>query len=239
MSLAYIDRDLLAVREAIEGAAAKSGRDSAVTLLAAVKYATDEELSYLLSRGVRHVGENRVQQLLAHWEILRESGAEVHFIGSLQKNKVKYIIDKVAMIHSVDSVSLALEIERRAAACGREMPVLAELNMAGEESKSGTLPQDAAALCREILSCPHLRLRGFMTMGPRFESEQEYRRYFANTRTFALSLWSELGLEGAPLLSMGMSESFVPAVLEGADIVRVGRGLFLGREEPPATEEQK
>jgi pyridoxal phosphate enzyme (YggS family) len=137
------------------------------------------------------------------------------------------------MIHSLDSEHLALEIEKRAAAKGRVIDVLLEINSGRESAKSGALPEQAEALCRSILTLPHLRLRGFMTMGPHCESEEEYRAYFAQTTALGRALWATLSLEGEPLLSMGMSESYRAAIKEGADFLRIGRRLFAGRPEQP------
>ncbi|MBQ3482889.1 MAG: YggS family pyridoxal phosphate-dependent enzyme [Clostridia bacterium] len=218
----YLKQNLNAVQTALAAACGGEGP----TVLAAVKYADDAELDALLSLGVREVGENRVQQLLAREAIYAAHGTRVHFIGSLQTNKVKYIADRVVMIHSVDSARLAAEIERQMARRNATMDVLVEINGANEESKSGVAPEQAEALARAVLACPHLVLRGFMTMGPRFETEQEYRAYFGGVRDFCQALWRTLDLPDRPLLSMGMSESFLAAAREGADFVRVGRRLF-------------
>lgn len=226
---AYLRENLRAVTAALEQAAAAAGRTDVPRMVAAVKYAEDAELRELLRLGVGEVGENRVQQLLAHWPLYESTDVQVHFIGHLQKNKVKYIVDKVALIHSVDSAELAEEISRRAVAKGLTVSVLVEINSGREAAKSGVLPEEAEALCRAILALPGLALQGFMTMAPRCEDAAAYRTYFAETRRLAKALWQRLALPGAPLLSMGMSESFEAAVAEGADIVRVGRRLFAGR----------
>jgi pyridoxal phosphate enzyme (YggS family) len=223
----YIDQNLSLVRAEIAEKEAAVGRTHKTLMLAAIKYGTDDEVRALLSGGVRDVGENRVQQLLDRWELLLAHQTRVHFIGSLQTNKVKYIIDKVCMIHSVDSAKLAAEIDRRAAQKDLVMDVLVEINGAREEAKSGVLPEDAEALCREILAMPHIKLRGFMTMGPRFDSDDAYQAYFASVKRVGDALWRTLALEGEPLYSMGMSESFIPAIAAGADMVRVGRRLFV------------
>ena len=223
----YVEKNLKAVRTALQAAEQEAGREGKTTLIAAVKYAEDAELSALLASGVRDVGENRVQQLLSHMELYGGQDVRVHFIGTLQKNKIKYIIDKVYAIHSVDSVSLAREINRHAEKQGLCVRVLAEVNIGREEAKSGVLPEEAEALCREIAALPHLQLVGVMTMAPKCEHAADYRGYFAKTRLLAEEIWQSLGLAGKPLLSMGMSESFAEAVAEGADMVRVGRRLIL------------
>ncbi len=226
----YIKRNLGAVREELADTLTRAGRADGVSMIAAVKYATDEELAALLSLGVTDVGENRVQQLLAHYPQYESSDVRVHFIGTLQKNKIKYIIDKVHAIHSVDSIELAREIDRHAAKRDLRVRVYAEVNIGREEAKSGAMPEAAQELCREILQLPHLELVGLMTMAPRCACEAEYRVYFAALRTLAEDIAGELMLPAPLALSMGMSESFTAAVLEGASLVRVGRRLFQKEE---------
>ncbi len=220
-----IRENVAAVRAEIGRAAEKAKKEN-VRLIAAVKYADAEELTALLEAGIDEVGENRVQQLLDREAIYAKYRPRVHFIGTLQTNKVKYIADKVDMIHSVDSLRLAAEIERRAAEHDRVIDVLVEINGARESSKTGVFPEDAPALCRAILQMSHLRLCGFMTMGPRFESDAAYTAYFAGVRQCGEEIFSALGIKEKPLFSMGMSESFTAAVAAGADMVRVGRRLF-------------
>ena len=229
-ALSYVDQNLAAIRARIDAAAQKNGGRE-VTLLAAVKYTDTDHINYLHGLGVNDIGENRVQQLLEHWEALDRTNLRVHFIGTLQKNKVKYIIDKVSMIHSLDSLSLAAEIEKQAAKHGIVMDVLVEINSGMEENKSGISPDDAAAFCQEIGQFPHLNLRGFMTMAPKCEKNEEYRKYFRKTSQLCLDIWQKtLHNIGRPILSMGMSDSFEVAIEEGADIVRVGRALFAPHE---------
>lgn len=227
----YIKHNLAAVQEEIEQAEREVSRVGSTVMLAAVKYAADGEIAAMLDAGVTDVGENRVQQLLANLPLYNERDVRVHFIGSLQTNKVKYIADRVDVIHSLDSERLALEIEKRAAAKERVIDVLVEINSGREESKSGVLPEEAAALCRTVLTLPHLRLVGFMTMGPICESEAEYRAYFGETVALGNAIWHALGLADKPQYSMGMSQSFAAAIKEGATYVRVGRRLFAGRPE--------
>ena len=227
----YISNNLAAVHEEITNAERAAGREGKTVMLAAVKYAKEGEIAAMLDAGVSDVGENRVQQLLANLPLYESRDVRVHFIGSLQTNKVKYIADRVDVIHSLDSERLALEIEKRAAAKGRVIDVLVEINSGREESKSGLLPEDVLPLCRTVLTLPHLRLAGFMTMGPVCESEEEYRAYFAETAALGREIWQTLSLAGEPQFSMGMSQSFCAAIKEGATFVRVGRRLFAGRPE--------
>ncbi|MBE6588697.1 MAG: YggS family pyridoxal phosphate-dependent enzyme [Ruminococcaceae bacterium] len=225
--LSYMDRNVQGIRERIGAAAARvGGRD--VTLVAAIKYTDTEHVNYLhRALGVCDVGENRVQQLLERWDALDREGLRIHFIGKLQSNKVKYIIDKVSLIHSLDSESLAAEIEKQASRHGLVMDVLVEINSGEEENKSGLSPHAAAEFCEGLVKYPHIRLRGFMTMAPKCEKKEDYRKYFRETSQLCLDIWQKkLHNIGRPILSMGMSESFEVAIEEGADIVRVGRALF-------------
>ena len=225
-NLSYVDQNLAAIRARIDAATERRGGGE-VTLLAAVKYTDTEHINHLHSLGVNDIGENRVQQLLEHWEALNRQNLRVHFIGTLQKNKVKYIIDKVAMIHSLDSLSLAEEIEKQAAKRGLVIDVLVEINSGMEENKSGILPEDVEAFCLSLSQFSHLNLRGFMTMAPKCEKNEEYRKYFRKTSQLCLDIWQKtLHNISRPILSMGMSDSFEVAIEEGADIVRVGRALF-------------
>ena len=226
MAFSYVDENLSAIRARIDEAARRSGGRE-VTLVAAVKYTDTDHINYLHSLGVNDIGENRVQQLLEHWDALNRENLRVHFIGTLQKNKVKYIIDKVSMVHSLDSLSLAQEIEKQAAKHGLVMDVLVEINSGMEENKSGISPDEAATFCEALTQFSHLNLRGFMTMAPKCEKNEEYRQYFRKTSQLCLDIWQKnLHNIGRPILSMGMSDSFEVAIEEGADIVRVGRALF-------------
>ena len=234
--LSYMDTNLFAIRERIEQAKRRrTGSADDVMLLAAIKYTDAEHVNYLHRvLGVDDVGENRVQQLLERWEALDREGLRVHFIGTLQSNKVKYIIDKVCMIHSLDSHSLAKEIERQAAKRDLTMDVLVEINSGYEESKSGLTPEEAETFCLSLSQYPHIRLRGFMTMAPKCENKEAYRKYFQKTYQQCLDIWrKKLHNIDRPIISMGMSESFEVAIEEGATVVRIGRALFA----PPSGDE--
>ena len=231
--LSYMKANYADIRARMDAAVTRAQKPD-VLLVAAVKYTDAPHIDYLTQTlGVRDLGENRVQQLLKHWETIDRTGVRFHFIGTLQSNKVKYIIDKVTMIHSVDSLSLAKEIDRQAAKHGLVMDILCEINSGREENKSGVLPEDAADFCRALSEFQNLNLRGFMTMAPHCENPEDYRKFFRETFRQGLDIWEKtLHNIGRPVFSMGMSESFVPAIEEGATIVRVGRSLFA---EPPAS----
>ena len=225
--LAYMDQNYAEIKGRIDEALKRSGREN-VTLVAAIKYTDAEHVNYLHRvLGVHDVGENRVQQLLERWDALDRDGLRIHFIGTLQRNKVKYIIDKVCMIHSLDSLSLAEEIEKQAAKHGLVMDVLVEINSGCEENKSGLLPDEVEAFCAELSKFSHIKLRGFMTMAPKCEKNEDYHKYFQKTYQQCLDIWQKnIHNIDRPILSMGMSDSFEAAIEEGADIVRIGRALF-------------
>ena len=229
--LSYMKQNLANIQARIDAAKAKRDPSLAacdVTLLAAIKYTDAAHVNYLHRElGIHDVGENRVQQLLERWDQLDREGLRIHFIGKLQSNKVKYIIDKVCMIHSLDSVSLAREIERQAARRDLVMDVLVEINSGCEASKSGLHPDSVAEFCMGLSEYPHLRLRGFMTMAPKCEKKEEYVKYFQETSLQCLDIWQKkLHNIDRPILSMGRSDSFEPAIAQGSTVVRIGRALF-------------
>ncbi|MBQ8141430.1 MAG: YggS family pyridoxal phosphate-dependent enzyme [Clostridia bacterium] len=229
MDYSYLDRNVAEIREKMKKAAESAGRDAGdLTLLAAIKSADVAEIKYIHeSLGINNVGENRVQQLLERYENIRSDDLNIHFIGTLQTNKVKYIIDKVCMIHSLDSLKLAAEIDKQARKHGKSMDVLVEINSGEEENKSGIMPDEAEAFCLEVMKFEALNLRGFMTMAPKCEKKEEYCKYFSKTYQLVLDIWTKkLHNISRPIISMGMSESFEEAIAQGADIVRVGRKMF-------------
>lgn len=224
MDYSYLDRNVAEVREQIS--LSQKG-DGQVTLLAAIKGADVDEVNYLhRSLGVSAVGENRVQQLLERYDRL-DDDIELHFIGQLQSNKVKYIIDKVSLIHSLDSQSLAKEIDKQAKKRGIVMRVLVEINIGREESKGGIMPEDAEAFARLVEGYEGIKLCGFMTMAPKGCTKQEYLRYFGEFHALATDIWTEkLGRAEEPIISMGMSDSYCEAVACGSNLVRIGSQLF-------------
>lgn len=226
--LARFDRVTAEIRRA-EAEAGRPAGDAA--LVPAVKYAAAWQIETLWrERGLCDMGENRVQTLLEHWEALSpacRAAMRVHFIGSLQTNKVKYIIDKVSLIHSLDSLPLAAELEKQAAKHGRRVGVLVEINSGREANKGGVLPEETEAFCLALAAFPHLELRGFMTMAPKCEKISEYLNYFQETSSRTLDIWTKkLHNIGRPFLSMGMSDSLAPAIACGASCVRVGTSIF-------------
>ena len=229
MDYSYIDKNVADIRARMKSAAEDAGRADTPLLLAAIKSADVGEIKHLHETlGVNDVGENRVQQLMERYEQIKSDSLRIHFIGKLQTNKVKYIIDKVCMIHSLDSIKLAQQIDTQAKKHGIVMDVLVEVNSGEEENKSGVMPADVEAFCEEISKFDSIRLRGFMTMAPKCEKKEEYCKYFSKTYQLVLDIWTKkLHNIDRPIISMGMSESFEEAIACGSDVVRVGRALFM------------
>ena len=225
MDYSYLDKNICEVRSAID--AVSDGRE--VVMLAAVKSAEVDEINYIHRHlGVNDIGENRVQQLLSRYDALDKDGLNIHFIGHLQTNKVKYIIDKVSLIHSLDSERLAKEIDSQAKKHDIVMNVLVEINSGREENKDGIMPEEALELCRSLEKYDNIKLCGFMTMAPKCTDKNEYLGYFGEMRELALDIWhNKLGRTEKPILSMGMSGSFEEAVKCGSTMVRVGSRLFV------------
>lgn len=219
---------LMRVREEADAAARRAGGTPPV-LVAVTKSATDEQVLALARLGVSDMAENRVQMFLARQELLAAAGftPAMHLIGSLQKNKVKYLPHKTALIQSLDSLSLAEELQRIGERDGFVFDCLLEINSGKEENKGGVLPDDARRMCEALTAFPRIRLCGLMTMGPVCPDPEDIRPYFRDTRRLFLRLRDEgyFPVE-TPVLSMGMSGSFRIAVEEGSTMIRIGRTLF-------------
>ena len=228
MNYSYIDENYNEIKGKILEATARAGREEPPVFLAAIKSAEADEVNYLChTYGITEVGENRVQQLLARYDALDKDIMNIHFIGSLQTNKVKYIVDKVCMIHSLDRVELAREIDKQAKKIGKVMDVLVEINIGREENKGGVLPEDAEQFCRDISAFENIKLCGFMTMAPKCEKKSDFLKYFCETYQLVLDIWQKkLHNINRPIISMGMSESFEEAIECGSTMVRIGRSLF-------------
>ena len=226
----YIARNTSEIKSRIRVAAEVNGRkEDDITLIAAVKYADTAEINYLHSVcGINDIGENRVQQLLERYDLIDKTNLKIHFIGTLQTNKVKYIVDKVDMIHSLDSEKLAAEINSRCEKIGKCMDVLCEINSGREENKSGIMPEEVENFCLELQKYKNLKLRGFMTMAPVCKEKNDYNKFFSETVNLVLDIWhKKLHNIERPVISMGMSDSFEEAIASGSTAVRVGRGFFV------------
>jgi pyridoxal phosphate enzyme (YggS family) len=204
---------------------------ASVELLAAAKLRRPEEILEAVEAGVKIIGENYVQEAEKAYGLIGHR-AEWHFIGHLQRNKVKMAVRLFDMIQTVDSIELAREIDRRCAEIGEVMPVLIELNSGREPQKSGVMPEAVESLIKEMASLPNIRVVGLMTMGPRVGDPEDSRPYFVATRQIFDQL-KKLNLSNVEMkyLSMGMTNSYKVAIAEGANMVRLGTGLFGGRAE--------
>jgi pyridoxal phosphate enzyme (YggS family) len=233
------------VRATIADACHRSGRDPAdVRLVAVTKYVQLDMIQALVDTGVRELGENRVQQLISRAEALgsarlglfdREptgaAGPRWHMIGHLQRNKVKALLRHTRILHSLDSIRLAKELEKQAERLDLTVDAFLEVNVAGEEAKSGAPVSEAAAIAETVAQCPHLRLHGLMTMPPFDPDPEAARPHFTRLRELLEELRGR-GTVGPDCrhLSMGMSIDYAVAVEEGATFVRVGSALFEGIE---------
>jgi pyridoxal phosphate enzyme (YggS family) len=193
-----------------------------VTIVAVTKGFGVEAIDAALAAGLPDVGENRVQEALQKQDARPDSAIRWHLIGHLQRNKARQVVGRFALVQSVDSLDLAEELNRRAPAAQR---VLLQVNVAGEEQKSGCAPEDARGLARQIAALANLRLEGLMTMAPFTDDEDVQRRTFRGLRRLRDTIKEEEGL-WLPTLSMGMSDDYVTAVAEGATVIRLGTALF-------------
>ena len=216
---------------------ASGGED--VKLLLATKTVPAEVINALSSRvGALIIGENKAQELLEKYGALEKDRLTVHFIGHLQTNKVRQIIDKVDMIHSLDRYELALEISKRAMAIGKKMPVLIEINIAREAEKSGVYPENTEDFARRVAELDGLDIRGIMTMAPAKCPSEQYKEYFKQTkRIFDALKAKEIKGVRMDVLSMGMSDSYAEAAECGSTMVRVGSAVFGKRVYPEAKNE--
>lgn len=226
--MGFITENVIRARERIAAAAREAGRrPEEIRLLAATKMNGPESIREAVAAGVDLCGENRVQEFISKREANAYGSCPVHFIGHLQKNKVKSVVGAVALIHSVDSVALMEAIHRRAEALGIVQDILLEVNIAGEASKSGAAPGQLPELLSAAGRYPHIRVRGLMSIPPVETVPGENRQYFCQMRQHFVDIRGKKydNVEMAEL-SMGMSSDYEDAVRCGATIVRLGTALF-------------
>lgn len=226
--LADIEYNYKTIEERIAEAAIKSGRSREdITFLSATKTVSPELINYAISLGLKYIGENRVQELLSKYDAYNLNDATLHFIGHLQTNKVKQIVDKVSMIQSVDSVKLAKEISKQSVTKGINTDILVEINIGNEENKSGVLPEQAEDLLWEISKMDNIFVKGLMTIPPICENEQKIRKYFHKMHNIFIDIsGKKIDNISMEVLSMGMSSDYYEAISEGATMVRIGSSLF-------------
>ena len=216
------------IKENIARAAEKSGRKpEEITFLAATKTVEPAVINYAVSLGLKHIGENKVQELLSKYEEYDLKNCELQFIGHLQTNKVRQIIDKVAMIQSVDSRKLAAEISKQSVKNGIVSNILIEVNIGREENKSGVLKEELDELIGKISEMPNIKIRGLMTVPPICKEKIEVCKFFDEMYKLFIDFSCKKSDNVCmDYLSMGMSDDYEEAVLSGANMVRVGSRLF-------------
>lgn len=228
MSVSEVADNIRCIRGVIAEAAARSGRNpTEVKLMAVTKTVEDDRIREAIEAGVDIIGENYVQEGKRKIEKLDRGRVEWHLIGHLQSNKAKYAVRLFDLIHSVDRMSLAQELDRRSGAAGLVTKVLIEVNLSGEETKTGVAKAEAVSLVRDIAKFENLSVRGLMTMPPWFDDPEGARPYFIELKKLRDRI-EEAEMQNVRMeeLSMGMTGDYRVAVEEGATIVRIGRGLF-------------
>lgn len=222
-----IKQNIRAVQENINNACAKVSRsEEEVTLIAVSKTKPLEMLKEAYAAGCRDFGENKVQELMDKYDAMPRD-ARFHMIGHLQRNKVKYLVGKVYLIHSVDSLRLAEEISKEAVKKGVTVNILIEVNVAEEESKFGVTCEETVDLVKKIALLPGIFVKGLMTIAPYVENPEENRQHFVNLRKLSVDIKKQnIDNVSMEVLSMGMTGDYMTAVEEGATYVRVGTGIF-------------
>ncbi len=220
------------INERISEAAQKVGKKREdITLLAATKTVAPDVINHAISLGLDHIGENKVQELVSKYDDYNLSNCSLQFIGHLQTNKVKQIVDKVDLIQSVDSVKLANEIAKQSLKLDKTTDILVEVNIGKEENKSGVYPEQLEELLCQIAQIEGISVKGLMTIPPICENEQKILKYFNNMHNIFIDI-SQKKLDNISMniLSMGMSADYYEAILQGATMVRVGSSLFGARD---------
>ncbi len=228
--MSYIGENLLKVNKKIDETAKGAGRNvDDIKLIAVTKTYGADLINEAISFGVTDIGENRVQEIMEKYESVKP--VRWHLIGHLQKNKVKYIIDKVELIHSVDSVELAAEIDKKARKIDKVQKILLEVNVSGEESKFGIEPNKCIDICREISGFENVKIMGLMTVAPFTDDEVLLGDVFSGLKNLAEKIRRE-NIKNVSMeeLSMGMTNDFPLAIEKGATMVRVGTGIFGKRD---------
>ena len=222
-----LTENVIEVEKNIQAACDRAGRSrDEVRLIAVSKTKPVSDIEEVLTTGILDYGENKVQELSDKYEVLPKN-IRWHMIGHLQRNKVKYLIGKTVLIHSVDSLRLAEQIEHEAAKADTIMNVLIEVNVAGEESKFGTTCNEAIELVKAVAALKHIKIKGLMTIAPFTDNAEDNRIYFQKLRQLSVDIKSK-NIDNVDMdeLSMGMTGDYEVAIEEGATMVRVGTGIF-------------
>lgn len=229
--LDYIRENVAGIRERVARAAEKSGRRlEDINIVAVTKTVGLDRIERVLEEGILNLGENRVQELLEKYDNIKRE-CRWHLIGHLQTNKVKYIVDKVAMIHSLDRLELAEEIQNRAQKAGRSIDVLVQVNVSGEESKFGIDSGQTLELVKKLSLLKNIKVKGLMTIAPFDENPENIRYVFRGLHKIFIDIQQE-NIDNIDMayLSMGMSNDFETAIEEGANMVRIGTSIFGNRQ---------
>lgn len=231
-SLSDVEYNYKLINERIAEAAQKVGKSREdITFLAATKTVEPEIINHAISLGLDHIGENKVQELLSKYESYNLEKCSLQFIGHLQTNKVRQIVDKVDLIQSVDSVKLANEIAKQSLKHNKTTDILVEVNIGREENKSGVYPENLEELLCEISKIDGISVKGLMTIPPVCDNKHKISKYFNNMHNIFIDISSKkLDNISMTILSMGMSADYYEAILEGANMVRIGSSLFGARD---------
>jgi len=215
------------IKDNVKNATERSSFGQTPRILLATKTRTPEEINFAISQGFDLIGENRVQELLAKYDYINKENAEIHFIGALQTNKVKHIIDKVTMIHSLDRLSLAEEINKQAKKIGKTMNVLCEVNVGGEESKSGLTFEEVLPFLTKISTFSNIKVCGLMSIPPIMTSISTQKQYFQKIMDLYIDISAKkIDNISMNVLSIGMSSDYELAIESGSSLVRIGTAAF-------------
>lgn len=231
-SLNDVEYNYKLINERIAEAAQKVGKSREdITFLAATKTVEPEVINHAISLGLDHIGENKVQELLSKYDSYNLEKCSLQFIGHLQTNKVRQIVDKVDLIQSVDSVKLANEIAKQSLKLNKTTDILVEVNIGREENKSGVYPENLEELLCEISEIEGVSVKGLMTIPPICDNKHKISKYFNNMHNIFIDIsQKKLDNISMTILSMGMSADYYEAILEGANMVRIGSSLFGARD---------
>lgn len=231
-SLSDVEYNYKLINERIAEAAQKVGKSiEDITFLAATKTVEPEVINHAIGLGLDHIGENKVQELLSKYDSYNLENCSLQFIGHLQTNKVRQIVDKVDLIQSVDSVKLANEIAKQSLKLNKTTDILVEVNIGREENKSGVYPENLEELLCEISKIEGISVKGLMTIPPICDNKHKISKYFNNMHNIFIDIsQKKLDNISMTILSMGMSADYYEAILEGANMVRIGSSLFGARD---------
>jgi PLP dependent protein len=225
-----IKKNIESVSEKVERAAKKSGRKlQDINIIAVTKTIDADNIIKAIDSGIKNLGENRVQEFCEKYDIIKRE-CDWHLIGHLQTNKVKYIIDKISMIHSVDSIELADEIQKKSEKYKKQTKILIQVNVSGEESKYGIHTQNVMDVIKQLSTKPNIKVKGLMTVAPFSQNPEEIRYVFKGLKKIFIDIRQEnIDNIDMEFLSMGMSNDFEVAIEEGANMVRIGSAIFGSR----------